>query len=105
MTAHRIVHFGPESQALTLAEIAALANAAALQHEAHMNQLDPTTPLLVTLQARQWNGLLAVADAGLNALAVLIGDVQRQCMQASAAPPPEAEHISAPRQHAAPRPN
>jgi len=71
-------------------------------------QIEPTTPLLVTLPARQWNSLIGLANEGLGALSALLNEVQRQCVQASAPPPEpkaEAEHIPAPRQHAAPRPN
>jgi len=69
-------------------------------------QIEPTTPLLVTLPARQWNSLIGLANEGLGALAALLNEVQRQCVQASAPQSePKAEHIPAPRQHAAPRPN
>jgi hypothetical protein len=47
--------------------------------------IEPNTPLLVTLQARQWNSLLSCAGEGLNAMSALIADVQRQCMQQTVA--------------------
>jgi len=47
-------------------------------------QIEPTTPLLVTLQARQWHSLLTAAGEGMNALAGIINEVQRQCTQPSA---------------------
>jgi hypothetical protein len=59
--------------------------------------IDPNTPLLVTLPARSWNGLLASANEGIQALAAVLADVQRQCMQQSMRAPDEAEHIRAQR--------
>jgi len=50
-------------------------------------QIEPTTPLLVTLPARQWNSLLTAAGEGLNALAGIINEVQQQCTQPSAVVP------------------
>ena len=57
-------------------------------------QIDPNTPLLVTLPARSWNALLSCAGEGLGALSAVIADVQRQCVQQSNAEAP-AEHIPA----------
>ena len=58
--------------------------------------IDPNTPLLVTLPARQWNSLLATAAEGLSALNALIGEVQQQCMRQSRGPEDApAEHIPA----------
>jgi hypothetical protein len=58
--------------------------------------IDPNTPLLVTLPARQWNSLLSCAGEGLAALNALIGEVQRQCVQQSRVPEDApAEHIPA----------
>jgi len=62
-------------------------------------QIEPTTPLLVTLPARQWNSLLTAAGEGMNALASIINEVQRQCMQASMV---EAEPMPIPRRELRP---
>jgi len=56
-------------------------------------EIEPTTPLLVTLPARQWSSLLTAAGEGLNALASIINEVQQQCMQASKA---ESERMPVP---------
>ena len=58
--------------------------------------IDPNTPLLVTLPARQWNSLLSCAGEGLSSLSQLIGEVQQQCMRQSRVPEDApAEHIPA----------
>ena len=69
--------------------------------------IDPNTPLLVTLPARQWNSLLSCAGEGLSALSQLIGEVQQQCMRQSMRPPdePVAEHMQRSTAGPAQRPN
>jgi hypothetical protein len=50
--------------------------------------IDPNASLMVELSARQWNGLLAVANDGLSAMAATLGDVQRQLMEQARPPMP-----------------
>jgi hypothetical protein len=57
--------------------------------------IDPNIPLIVTLPARQWNTLLSCASEGLGALAAVINDVQRQCVQQQSSAAAPAEHIPA----------
>ena len=56
-------------------------------------EIDQNTPLLVTLPARQWNSMIGLANEGLGALAALLNEVQRQCMQQSQQRPDEAESV------------
>lgn len=44
------------------------------------NSIDSNMPLAVTLEARQWNSILACANEGLGALAAIMADIQQQCM-------------------------
>jgi hypothetical protein len=44
------------------------------------DSIPPAAPLSVTLQARQWQGLLMATDQGLQAIAALMAEIQRQCV-------------------------
>jgi hypothetical protein len=48
--------------------------------------ISPVTPLLVTMQAKQWNLALSMMNEGLSAMASVIADVQRQCLSQQDAP-------------------
>ena len=43
-------------------------------------EIDAGARLEVTLTAKQWNNLLTLANEGLVALAALLTEIQRQCM-------------------------
>jgi len=55
-----------------------------------MSGFEPNHELHVSLQAKQWNALLSLANEGLGTLAAILSEVQRQCMgQQRGAPMPE----------------
>ena len=47
------------------------------------DRMEPGTTLSVTLSARGWNSVLALMSEGIAAASVLLGDIQRQCVEQS----------------------
>ena len=54
-----------------------------------MSGFEPNHELHVSLQVKQWNALLSLANEGLSNLVAILSEVQRQCMQQQRPPMPE----------------